>query len=275
MVWVVGAACLDVVASRARFLPGTSNPARITAAVGGVANRIYQSLASPKRLLTATGDDELSLLVRRSLAGEGVEARVFAGAGPPVYVALMERGSLAFGACDAAAVERLSAADLAAWIGEPDTADLLVLDANLSPGLVREAVERFAGRLRIAFEPVSVEKAARHRDALRGVYLVTPDEAEAAALAGGSIAELPGWMRAGRVAHALVTRGPRGASLFSLARGRTDYPPGRVVETDDTTGAGDRLLASVLDAVARGVELPEAVTIGMREVEASLVKGSA
>lgn len=273
MIWIVGAACVDIVARRGSFVPGTSNPSRIGVTVGGVGCRVYRGLRAPARFLTALGDDPLSGIAARGLADRRTATvRIVPGAGPSVYLAIMEAGRLAIGASDLPAVERLTDADVAAWIGDPAPADLLVLDANLAPGLVGALVDRFARRLRVVFEPVSVEKAHRCRCALHDLFLVTPTGEEADALAGGG--SLHGWMAQRSVAHAVVTRGSAGASLLAAGHERA-FAPGRVVAAADTTGAGDRLLAALLDGIHDGLAVDAALRAAMTAVETWLEEGSA
>jgi sugar/nucleoside kinase (ribokinase family) len=273
MIWIVGAACVDIVARREAFVPGTSNPSRVSVEVGGVGRRVHRGLAPGARLLTALGDDPLSAIAARELADDGsVTARVVPGIGPSVYLALMAAGRLEVGASSLAAVERLAEADVLAWLGEPAPGDLLVLDANLAPGLVGALVDRFARKMRVVFEPVSVEKAARSRPALHDLFLVTPTEEEAAALAGGG--DLAAWLAAASIANAVVTRGPAGAVLHAGGRVRA-FPPNRVVAAADTTGAGDRLLAALLDGLHGGRAMEEALAAAMAAVETWLEKGSA
>jgi ribokinase len=273
MIWVVGAACVDIVARRDAFVSGTSNPSRIGVEVGGVGRRVHRALTSPARLLTALGDDPLSgVAVRELTADPSATVRVVPGSGPSVYLAIMEAGRLAVGASSMAAVERLSEADVLAWMGEPAAVDLLVLDANLAPGLVASLVDRFARRLRVVLEPVSVEKATRCRDALHDLYLVTPTAEEAEALAGGD--DLAAWLAGRSIAGAVVTHGPAGATLHANGRVR-DFAPGRVVAAADTTGAGDRLLAALLDGLHGGLGMDAALRAAMETVEAWLEKGSA
>jgi sugar/nucleoside kinase (ribokinase family) len=273
MIWIVGAACVDIVARRDAFLPGTSNPSRIGVEVGGVGCRVHRGLTAPSRFLTALGDDPLSAMAARELAEDpGATVRVVPGAGPPVYLAFMEAGRLAVGASSLAAIESLSAAEVFAWIGEPAAVDLLVLDANLAPDLVAGLVDRFARRMRVVFEPVSVEKAARCRGVLHDLFLVTPTAEEAEALAGGG--GLAAWMADRAIAQAVVTRGPAGVVLHAAGVAR-EFPPGRIVAAPDTTGAGDRLLAALLDGLHGGLAMDAALRAAMETVESMLEKGSA
>jgi sugar/nucleoside kinase (ribokinase family) len=273
MIRIVGAVCIDIVARRDAFTAGTSNPSRISVGVGGVGYRVYRGLRAPARFLTAIGDDGLSAVAARELAADAsVAVRVVAAAGPPVYLALMERGRLLAGASDLAAVERLGAGDVLAWIGDPEPGDMLVLDANLAPDLVAELVDRFAHRVRVVLEPVSVEKAARCREALHDLFLVTPTREEAEALCGGG--DFAAWMAGRRIAHAVVTRGPEGAEFWAGGTAQR-FAASRVVAVADTTGAGDRLLAALLDGLDGGLAVDGALRAAMATVETWLEKGSA
>ena len=273
MVWVVGAVAIDMIAVRERFLEGTSNPSDISLGLGGVGYRIFSNLEAPRRFITALADDPISRWAREALeAGGDVVLQLIKGsnAGPPLYLALMESGSLKVAASDFRIVEEALSVDFVTrQIGEPGPGDFLVLEANLSPKLLAALVHRYAAQTRLVFESVSVEKALRHLDALRDLYLVTPTEEEVDALAANDI---PGFMSDRRIQNVLVTRGSAGASLYRTA-GREDFAPSVVVAAPDTTGAGDLLLAGLLSRLHRGEELSAAVRRSMLAVEARLQKG--
>jgi sugar/nucleoside kinase (ribokinase family) len=255
---------------RERFLEGTSNPSDIRLGLGGVGYRVFSNLSTPRRFITALASDPISLWAREALEADGdvaildVKGR---DAGPPLYLALMESGSLKIAASDFRIVEQaLTPQFVAGVIGEAGAGDFLVLDANLSPGLLAGLVERYAGRLRVVFEPVSVEKSRRHLPALRRLFLTTPTTEELDAFDAGDplrfIAER-------EIAHLLVTRGPAGSSLYGEGR-CIEFPPRVVVKARDSTGAGDQLLAFLLSSLHEGIAMPEAVRTAMDKVEAFL-----
>ena len=293
MIWIAGAVCLDIVAMRTRFIDGTSNPSSFRLGVGGVGYNIFRSCTAPARFITALGRDPISGIAREALRGNpAVLIRDFEEGQPAVYAAFMEDGRLKVGASDLSALENgLDAAFLLEAIGEPNDGDFLVLDGNLSARAIRGAVERLAARVRIVFEPVSVEKSLRHRASLKGCWLATPSEKESAALVRGEDARgplpeesgrggVPGitddevfaWMHEAGPENLLVTRGERGTSLYA-GGARRDFPPGRVVRTSDSTGAGDLLVASLLGFLHQGLGLREAITPAMAVVESALGKG--
>ena len=273
MVFVVGAVAIDMIAVRERFLEGTSNPSDIRLGLGGVGYRIFSNLEAPRRFITALADDPISRWAREALEADGdVVLQLIKGgnAGPPLYMALMESGSLKVAASDFRIVEEALSVDFVTrQIGEPGPGDFLVLDANLSPKLLAALVRRYAAQTRLVFESVSVEKALRHLDALKDLFLLTPTEEEMDALAANDI---PEFMSDRRIQNVLVTRGSAGASLYCTA-GREDFAPSVVMAAPDTTGAGDLLLAGLLSRLHRGEELSAAVRRSMLAVEARLQRG--
>jgi sugar/nucleoside kinase (ribokinase family) len=288
MVCVIGASAVDAVARREHFLRGTSNPAEIRLAPGGVGYRIFSALPEPKMFITALGLDAPGNWLKERLQQEpGTVPLALAGYRSACYLALMEAGELLYGAADMAVIEEgLDWPRLAPHLPELGPADLLVLEANLAPALVQRLLERFAGATRVVFESVSVEKLLRHASVLRGLYLLSGNEEEIRGLApdpggipgGNPVGE--GWVQAflerRGVDNLLVTRGGRGVRLHARsAPGKPlELPPGRLVTTRDSTGAGDRLLAGVLSGLGRRQELPAAVASAMDAVEQSLEEKS-
>jgi sugar/nucleoside kinase (ribokinase family) len=274
MVVVVGAVAIDMIAVRERFLEGTSNPSDIRLGLGGVGYRIFSNLECPRKFITALADDPISRWAREALDEDGdVALQIITGrkASPPLYLAIMESGSLKVGASDLRIVEQSLSLDFVTrQLGEPGPGDYLVLDANLSPQLLGALVRRYASQTRVVFEPVSVEKALRHAASLRNLFLMTPTEEEMQAFAPGGAAP---FMAERHIANILVTRGSSGVRLHTAA-GASDFPPAVVVPVRDTTGAGDLLLASLLSRLHAGAAVTEAVPPAMRSVEEWLQKGA-
>jgi len=275
MVFVVGAVAIDVVAIRERFLDGTSNPSDIRMGLGGVGYRIFSNLECPRRFITALGADPISRWAREVLEADGdVSIQVEAGrdSGPPLYLALMESGSLKVGASDFRIVEQaLTEQFVARAVGEPGPGDFLVLDANLAPGLLARLVDRYTAKTRVVVEPVSVEKARRHLAALHGLFLITPTEEELEAL---QAADVPAFMRERSIEAVLLTRGAEGCRLYH-GDAVTELAPRTVVSARDTTGAGDQLLALVVSLLHAGRSLANAVRAAMDGVEQRLLRESA
>jgi sugar/nucleoside kinase (ribokinase family) len=282
MVVVVGAVSIDLVAVREKFLDGTSNPSDIRMGLGGVGWRVFSSLEAPKLFVTALARDPISRFAREAMGEEGEVAVQEVGdkeARPPLYLALMEAGSLKVGASDFRIVERgLDLAFVRRRIGRLTAGDFLVLDANLAPPLIASLLDTYAGATRAVFEPVSVEKAARHAASLHDLFLMSPTVEEMDAIAPGGEDAIASFMEARRIANVLVTRGKAGLSLYGApnagAAAREDFAPTSVVDAGDTTGAGDLLLAQLLGGLHRGTPMRQAVRSAMDGVEMCLREGT-
>ncbi len=256
MIHVFGAVLVDVIACREHFTPGTSCIAPITVQVGGVGYNIFRALApAPRRLITALGDGPFSQHVHRVLGADSphVLARSLPGRDVGLYAAFMERGRLLHGATDAATFE---AAMDGPWLDEAlagvGAGDLVVADANLLAGplahLARGLGERGAW---LCFEPVSVDKSERAREAVQDVFLATPTEEELEALVGEAApppSVIGAWMQARRVEHLVLTLGRQGLEWFHAGRSLR-LTPTRALEVADTTGAGDTLLGALLQGL--------------------------
>jgi sugar/nucleoside kinase (ribokinase family) len=327
MICIVGALAVDLLIHRDRFLKGTSNPASIRFAPGGVGYRIYSHLESPKMLFTALGSDVFGKWLIEKLVQPQWVNPIFLDQYPTAcYCALMQSGELLYGAADMAVIEQgLNWERLRARLPELGARDYLVLEANLAPELVRSLIRHAGARTRVVFESVSVEKLLRHAENLKSLYLLSGNEAEFHALgewfaagragsagsrasaSGGSSAPRGGsatgrasrsdswvqdYLAEMRIEQLLVTRGRRGVRLYqresgggvgegrgpggrgSGSRKPIDIAPGRLIETADTTGAGDRLTSAYLEALDREADAADALRRAVEIVERSIEEGT-
>ena len=162
-------------------------------------------------------------------------------------------------------------------------APCLLLDANAAPAALAAAAALAAQhRTPLWLEPVSVAKAERCVPLLRFAAFVSPNRAEAAALAGracgsgGADADADVARDAeaalGAGCGAVVTTlGPRGAML-SMRHPADDgawrvrhvlLPAAPAAAVVSTAGAGDSLVAGALAALARGADAPAALAAGL------------
>ncbi|GAA1952204.1 PfkB family carbohydrate kinase [Nocardioides panacihumi] len=270
---VLGGANVDLKArSAAPLVAGTSNPGTTCLSSGGVARNIAENLArlgTATTLVTAVGSDTLGddLLTTTAAAGVDVSLVRRRETSTGTYTAVLDdAGELAVAVADMAAVESLSAADVA---GASDVAariaaaDLVVLDGNLLPATATAVLDvAEAAGVRVVVEPVSVPKARRLAPALRRpTFLLTPNTDELAALTGISETE-----------RALAALHERGARMVWLRRG----PAGSVLSTPDgaaslapiagevvdVTGAGDAMLAAFCHFLLAGASPEEAARLG-------------
>jgi sugar/nucleoside kinase (ribokinase family) len=309
MICIVGALAVDLLIHRDRFLKGTSNPASIRFAPGGVGYRIYSHLESPKMLFTALGSDVFGKWLIEKLVQPQWVNPIFLDQYPTAcYCALMQSGELLYGAADMAVIEQgLNWERLRARLPELGARDYLVLEANLAPELVRSLIRHAGARTRVVFESVSVEKLLRHAENLKSLYLLSGNEAEFHALgewfaagragsAGSRASRSDSWVQdylaEMRIEQLLVTRGRRGVRLYqresgggvgegrgpggrgSGSRKPIDIAPGRLIETADTTGAGDRLTSAYLEALDREADAADALRRAVEIVERSIEEGT-
>lgn len=272
---VVGGTNMDVVArTSAPLVPATSNPGHTRISPGGVGRNIAACLGllgAPVRLVSAVGHDAFgdeALRVTAECGADVSAVRRVPGATGTYTAVLDDRGELVAAVSDMATVDAL----------ELDTvhltdAALVVVDGNLAHAqvtLVVSAAE--AAGVPLAFEPVSVAKAARLADLVHDLFLVTPNTDELAALTGrpaadwrASVADLHDrgtehvWLRTGADGSWMCSRGQEPVHLPPV--------PATVV---DVTGAGDAMLAAWIAAWLRGSDPVDAAREGHRAAAATI-----
>ncbi|WP_242497349.1 carbohydrate kinase family protein [Nocardioides oleivorans] len=271
---VVGGTNMDVVArTTAPLVPATSNPGRTRISPGGVGRNIAACLGLlgvPVRLVSAVGDDAFGDEALRVTAacGADVSAVRRAPGRTGTYTAVLdERGELVSAVSDMAIIDELELDTL-----HLDDAALVVVDGNLSRGQVEKVLAAAAGaEVPVAFEPVSVAKAGRLHDLVRGLFLVTPNSDEVSALTGRFRDPWSGIhdLHARGIEHVWLREGVRGSYVCSTAR-PTFHLPAIPVEVVDVTGAGDAMLAAWIAAWLRGADPVEAARDGHRAAAATI-----
>ena len=122
----------------------------------------------------------------------------------------------------------------------------------LSPDFIRELIDRLQGRI------IAVDPKPEHTDAYRGATVITPNLAEAAAMAGmsavneddhveGIARHLHGTLN---LQYVLITRSDRGMTLFDGEQNH--HIPTAARDVFDVTGAGDTVIAVFTACLARG-----------------------
>lgn len=244
---------------------GSSTPASAAITPGGVARNVAEALARldcPVQLLAVVGGDPLGAAVLAQTQAAGVDTSgVLTRPGVSgLYLAALDRsGELLHGLAAMTLTESLTPADVAPWLARLPGAALLVLDANLPPAVVATLLAGARQQaVPVLLDPVGVAKAARLRGLdLRGVWLLTPDAAEAEVLGG------PQALLAAGAARVLVTHGAAGSVLHCPGQPPLHTPAAPAV-VRDVTGAGDALIAGLCAATLRGYALPGAVQLGHR-----------
>ncbi len=192
-VLVIGTSGLDMV-GRLRGDPeeGTSMPASIRFAFGGVARNVAENLGrlgQPCTLLSAVGDDPQGRGLMDLLKEAGVDVshmQVLAGQTTGAYLAVVDsRGRLRMALDDMTPLKALTPECLKREEALFQTAGMVFLDANLSPETIAEAI-RLARKtgIPISADPTSRHLASRLTPHLRDLFLVTPNAGEAEILLG-------------------------------------------------------------------------------------------
>ncbi|NYE35332.1 pseudouridine kinase [Nocardioides cavernae] len=272
---VVGGTNMDVVArSSGPFVPATSNPGHTRISPGGVGRNIAANLGllgAPVRLVSVVGDDAFGEEALRVTAACGADVGAVrrAPGRTGTYTAVLDGdGELVSAVSDMAITDDLELDTL-----HLDDAAIVVVDGNLAPAQVAKVRQAAAGTdVPVAFEPVSVAKAARLSDLVRDLLLVTPNADEVSALTGRPVAEWRAsvadlhdrgvehvWLRQGAQGSWMCTRG---ADPVHLAA-----EPATVV---DVTGAGDAMLAAWVAAWLRGADPVAAARDGHHAAAATI-----
>ncbi len=285
LVLLVGAAGMDVVGRPdAEMHAGTSNPAYIRSSFGGSARNVAENLArlgQPAALLSAVGDDAVGKQLLHHLAALGVDIRPVLRCSQHstgAYLAVLDNsGALRFALDDMRILREITPAYLKQHAALFRQADMLFLDANLSPRALRTAFSLARkANLRVVADPTSAMLAARLIPYLDRLYCVVPNARESGVLTGLAFddADRQGALRAARK---LVAAGVQVAVItlaeFGLCYATSDssgYIPAIRTAVVDSTGAGDAFTAALMTALLEDMPLDEAMRLGVSAASLTL-----
>jgi pseudouridine kinase len=275
---VIGSASLDIVGrTSAPIRFATSNPGILSSSVGGSARNIAENLARLGMhpvLISAVGDDPEGerVLGETSAAGVDVEHCLqLKGQRTGAYLAVLDdQGALHLGLDDMPTIAWITSDHLRSCNDLFKGAAALVVDANLPPKSLATAISLASRhKVPIVADTTSVSLARRLQPHLKKLWLITPNEAEAAALCPRPVphADAPRVIEAARY---LVSQGV-GVAVITMAEFGVGYAtadssghiPAPRIEIIDPTGAGDALTATVLFALLNDIPLDEAVRLGI------------
>jgi ribokinase len=232
--------------------------------------------------LTAIGDDAFGALARETWAAAGVHAHVRQVAGGQTGAALVfvedESGDNAIVVAPGEAA-RLGAADIEGWAGLLGNAKVVLTQLEQPVEAARRALDiaRQGGARTILNPAPAVDLPP---DMLALCDVVTPNQTEAAALAGrpvgtpeGHSAALRALVAQGAGAVAL-TLGEEGALYFDGAR-TWHCPAFHAGPAVETTGAGDAFNGALAVALAESMEAPEALHFATAAAALSVTRAGA
>lgn len=142
----------------------------------------------------------------------------------------------------------------------------IVVCSDYAKGALRDVAAVIAAA-RTAGRPVLVDPKGTDYARYAGALLITPNEAEFAAVAGEWTDEAGLVAKARRLAadcgigHVLITRSERGMTLVAADGAPAQHIPTRAREVFDVTGAGDTVIATLAAALAAGSPLADAVQL--------------
>ena len=284
-VLVIGGAGVDVVGRlKSELRSDTSNPSQIRYSFGGVARNVAENLArlgQPVRLMTAVGEDESARRLLEELVHAGVNVDAVLRSSEDntgSYVAVVDpAGSLQFALDDMRIVSALTPQYVRQHADFFEEASLLFIDANLSKEALR-TIMSLARRahLPVFAEPTSAVLAHRLRPYVSRFYMITPNSSEASILCD-PMQKVSNRKSALEAAKCLVGQGV-GVAIITLAEQGLCYAtsetsghiPAIRTEVLDPTGAGDALSAAVIFALLNGLQIDEALRLGVSAASLTL-----
>ncbi|MCA9970125.1 MAG: carbohydrate kinase family protein [Anaerolineales bacterium] len=274
---IVGATLLDMKGKpTAGLAPGTSNPAEIRFTRGGTARNVAENLArlgADVVLISVVGDDIIGqqLVDRTAEAGVNVEHILVArGQSSGSYMALLEDdGSLNVAMDDVRVMTHISPAYLEAREALFRDAQVVMMDGSLLPETMQRVVEMARRHgARLVADPSSARLAGKLRPYLPFLFLVVPNEAEAAELCeceydgfdpDASLDMARQLVRRG-VQNVVITLSDFGLDYATLDE--TGYIPPSYSEKVDSTGTGDAVTAATIFGVLNDLPVMESIRLG-------------
>ena len=268
---VVGGVNVDITGlPNDKLLSGDSNPGQVSLSLGGVGRNIAESLArlgANVRLVTLLGDDLHAEWIRRGCEHAGIDlslSGVSEGMPSGMYLCVNdERGNLCTAISDMRLCDAITPAYLADRLPALNSADAVVLDANLPEITLRWLAD--AVHVPLAADPVSVKKALRLRGILPSLTLLKPNQPEALTILNSHEDEHDPLS----IAKALTERGVRNVLMTLGSQGvcyadthLSGFQPCLTGPVVSTNGCGDASLSAGLLAVLEGRDIREAALLG-------------
>jgi len=275
-VLVIGSTAIDVKGwPMTSLVPGTPNPGTVRIAPGGVARNVAENLGRlgiTARLLSVVGGDEFGASTLDATARCGVDigtVRVIDEERTGAYVAVLdERGLPRWAISDMQLTRFLTSSFFYRHRRLFRDADWIVIDANL-PESALATLFRLAAQYNVpdGADPTSASLAPRLMPWLSRLEMITPNEAEAAALCGQPVTTREQALEAAKclvswgVELAIVTLAEAGLSYATASE--SGHVPAIRCDVVDYTGAGDALTAGVVFGLLNDFPTDEAIRLGV------------
>lgn len=266
---VVGAVNMDICGRpQKKLIFRDSNPGTVRLTPGGVGRNIAHDLrllGTDVAFVTVFGDDPYGEALRRDCRSLGMDlscAATIPGARTSSYLYITdEHGEMQLGLSDTDISGSITPQYLAAHLDVLCTAAAVVADGNLTEETLTWLGEHCTAPL--FADPVSVTKAERLRGMLRRVHTFKPNLTEGQNLTGETEPEaIVRALLAMGVRRVFLSMGPDGILAGEGdARVRMPCLPTRLV---NTTGGGDAVMAALVWAHMRGLDLRAATEAALR-----------
>lgn len=253
----IGAANVDIQGFTEQSLRmRDSNPGRIEICLGGVSRNISENLVRlgvDTILLTAIGDDLFGRQILSDCSRMGIDlshSMKVKEARSSTYMAVMdETGDMALALSDMSILDQLTTGYLSEKRELLENAQIIVMDAGLTPEVMAWLVKHFPGK-RMILDPVSTGKCRRMKSFAGDFYCIKMNRMEAGFLADSTIDNHQDLTRAAdRLLHRgvkklFITLGREG--VYYRGPDEEGLANAPVLKTVNATGAGDAFTAAVV-----------------------------
>jgi len=253
---------------------GSSNPGIIEISPGGVGRNIAHNLALlnvPVVLLSAVGSDAQGLKALHEASESGVCTDHVLRADDSItgtYIALLDsRGEMTAALSDMRILEKLDSDYFKTKLEVLQKASYIICDANLPCPAIEFIISTANNcRIPVCLEPVSVKKALKLKNCLKGIDFITPNLDELAALAGmdthrDKAEPMAAQLIKSGVLNVITTLGKEGL-CHTNAEG-SKYFQSIPTTVTDVTGAGDALTAGFFYGLMKYGSIDKALICGL------------
>jgi len=277
-VLVIGGSAVDIVGSlKEPIRMGVSNLSQIRTSYGGVGRNLAENLArlgQPVKLISVVGEDDFgdNLIDHGYDAGVDMSSVLISPKAPTgFYLGVVdEKGNLQVALDDMRVMQALTPDFLEDKVQLFKEASLLFIDANLSKATLRKAIS-LAWRVKIPIcgDPTAFTLAHRFLKYLPRLKLITPDVLEAGVLCGREI-DPANQAQVLESAKSIVSQGID-IVVITLAQFGVCYATSKTsgfipairMKITDPTGGGDAFSSGLIFGLLNGMQLDEAVRLGV------------
>ena len=251
------------------------HPAHITSNVGGVMHNIicnFTKLGGKARLITAYGDDSYGHTIVEHCARNGIDisdSLSVKGASSGIFMQVQdEDNDMYLAICDMSILDHLSASFLRSKERIILNSEIVVMDPSLPIPVIQELITICEDKVPIYVDPISDNYAQKMRPYIRYFTLIKPNRTELENLADMSINNERDMISACQkllkegTKKIVVSLGDKGLLYMDQDQTiRRSLPPEK--EIVNASGAGDALMASIIYAHVRNMDLESALDLGM------------